>query len=39
MKRPEVQTQRFSLAVLGTGLALGVVLQALQVLRSAGLAG
>ncbi len=39
MKRPEAQTQRFSLALLGTGLALGVVLQAIQVLRSAGLAG
>lgn len=39
MKRPEALTQRFSLALLGTGLALGVVLQVLQVLRGAGLAG
>ena len=39
MKRPAVQSPPFALAVLGTGLALGVVLQAIQILRSAGLAG
>jgi hypothetical protein len=39
MKRTEALTQRFSLALLGTGLALGVVLQAIQILRGAGMAG
>lgn len=38
MKRPAVQSPSLALAVLGTGLALGVVLQAIQILRSAGLA-
>lgn len=39
MNRPAAQTQQIALAVLGTGLALGIVLQAIQVLRSAGMAG
>ena len=39
MNRPTVQSQRLALVVLGTGLALGIVLQAIQILRSAGVAG
>jgi hypothetical protein len=39
MKRPAACSPSLSLVVLGTGLALGVVLQAIQILRSAGLAG
>ncbi len=39
MKRHAAPSQQLALAVLGTGLALGVVLQVLQILRGAGLAG
>ncbi len=39
MKRPNAQTQKLSLAVIGSGLALGLVLQVLQALRATGFAG
>jgi hypothetical protein len=39
MNRPTAQSQQLALAVLGTGLALGIVLQVIQILRSAGVAG
>ena len=38
MNRTAARSPRLTLAVLGSGLALGIVLQAIQILRSAGLA-
>ncbi len=39
MNRPTAKTQDLAMIVLGTGLALGILLQVLQILRSVGLAG
>jgi hypothetical protein len=39
MNRPSAKSQDLAMTVLGAGLALGVLLQVLQILRSSGLAG
>jgi len=39
MNRPAAQKHPLALVVLGSGLALGIVLQAIQFLRGAGVAG
>jgi hypothetical protein len=39
MNRPSAKSQDLAMTVLGTGLALGVLLQVLQILRNSGLAG